>query len=59
MLFPISTAKGVKIWPELLEIPEDVMQVALLPVGYTVGTNFKVVDRPAPQTITSFDTWGA
>jgi len=44
---------------KLLEIPEDVMQVALLPVGYTQGTDFKVVDRPAPETITSFDTWGS
>jgi len=44
---------------QLLEMPEDVMQVALLPVGYTRGTDFKVVDRPAPETITSFDTWGS
>jgi len=44
---------------ELLGIPDDVMQVALLPVGYTVGTDFKVATRPAPETITSFDTWEA
>ena len=43
----------------LLEIPEDVMQVALLPVGYTKGTDFKVARRPAPETITSFDTWSS
>jgi len=43
---------------KLLEMPEDVMQVALLPVGYTRGTTFKVAERPAPETITSFDTWG-
>jgi nitroreductase len=44
---------------QLLEIPEDVMQVALLPVGYTRGTDFKIADRPAPETITSFDTWAS
>jgi len=44
---------------QLLEIPEDVMQVALLPVAYTKGTDFKVAVRPPPETITSFDTWGS
>ena len=42
---------------ELLAIPEDVMQVALLPVAYTKGTDFKIAKRPAPETITHFDTW--
>jgi len=42
----------------LLGIPDDVMQVALLPVGYTKGTDFKVAERPGPETITSFDAWG-
>jgi nitroreductase len=41
----------------LLGIPEDVMQVALLPVGYTRGTDFKIAARPGPETITSFDRW--
>lgn len=44
---------------DLLGMPEDVMQVALLPVGYTKGTEFKVAKRPAPATITSFDSWGS
>jgi nitroreductase len=44
---------------KLLGIPEDVMQVALLPVGYTRGTDFKVAARPGPETITSFDRWQA
>jgi len=44
---------------DLLGIPEDVMQVALLPVGYTKGTDFKLAERPAPESITSFDTWGS
>ena len=42
---------------KLLGIPENVMQVAQLPVGYTKGTDFKVTSRPAPDTITSFDHW--
>jgi nitroreductase len=44
---------------KLLGIPENVMQVALLPVAYTKGTDFKVSERPAPETITSFDSWSA
>ena len=42
----------------LLNMPEDVMQVALLPVAYTKGTDFKIAKRPPPEEITSFDTWG-
>jgi nitroreductase len=42
---------------KLLGIPDDVMQIALLPVAYTKGTDFKVASRPGPETITSFDTW--
>ena len=41
----------------LLNMPEDVMQVALLPVAYTKGTDFKIAKRPPPEEITSFDTW--
>jgi len=44
---------------DLLGIPEDVMQVALLPVAYTKGTDFKIAKRPPPEEITSFDTWSA
>lgn len=42
---------------DLLGIPDDVLQVALLPVAYTVGTEFRPAARPAPETITSFDGW--
>ena len=41
----------------LLGIPEDVLQVALLPVAYTQGTDFRVADRPPVESITSFDGW--
>ena len=42
---------------ELLGIPGNVLQVALLPVAYTVGTNFKRASRPAPDTITHWNAW--
>lgn len=42
---------------EVLEIPDTVSQLALLPVAYTIGTDFKIADRPAPDTITHWDEW--
>lgn len=42
---------------ELLGIPDDVLQVALLPVGYTKGTDFKRAARPDPSTIIHWDQW--
>ncbi len=43
---------------ELLGIPENVTQVALFPVAYTIGDEFKPVKRPPAEEITYFDTWG-
>ena len=43
---------------EILGIPEGVTQVALLPVAYTVGTEFKRAKRPEPETITYWNQWG-
>ena len=44
---------------ELLGVPYDeVTQVALLPVAYTVGTDFKPATRPPVEGITYWDTWG-
>lgn len=42
---------------ELLGIPDDVMQVALLPVAYTLGTDFKTAKRPPPASIIHYNTW--
>lgn len=42
---------------EILGIPDDVMQVALLPVAYTLGTDFKRAERPPIADITHWDTW--
>ena len=42
---------------ELLGIPDDVMQVALLPVAYTLGTDFKRASRPPVANITHWNAW--
>lgn len=41
----------------LLGIPADVTQVALLPVAYTVGTEFKPAARPPVEGITFWNGW--
>ena len=43
---------------ELLGIPDDMTQVALIPVAYTTGGDFKPADRPPIEDITYWDTWG-
>jgi len=42
---------------ELLGIPDDVLQVALLPVAYTIGTDFKRAARPPVSGITHWNGW--
>jgi nitroreductase len=44
---------------DVLGIPDGVTQVAMFPVAYTIGTDFKPAHRPPPETITSFNEWGA
>jgi nitroreductase len=41
----------------ILGLPENVMQVALLPVAYTRGTDFKRAQRPPVSTITHWNGW--
>jgi nitroreductase len=41
----------------LLGIPDDFMQVALLPVAYTMGTDFKPAKRPPIGDITHWERW--
>jgi nitroreductase len=43
---------------ELLEIPKDVLQVALLPVAYTRGGDFRPAARPPLENITFWNRWG-
>jgi nitroreductase len=42
----------------VLGIPEDVTQVALIPVAYTVGTDFKPARRRPAAEITYWNGWG-
>jgi nitroreductase len=42
---------------ELLGIPDDVTQVALLPVAYTKGTDFSPAARGPVEHITYWDRW--
>jgi len=42
----------------LLGIPEDVVQVAMLPVAYTKGTDFKAAQRPPVEHIVHWESWG-
>ena len=42
---------------EILGLPENVMQVALLPVAYTKGTDFQPASRPPVAEITHWDSW--
>lgn len=42
---------------KLLGIPDNVLQVALLPVAYTKGTDFKRAVRPPVSEITHWNGW--
>jgi len=48
---------GEKAAAELLDIPDDVTQVGLLPVAYTLGTDFKAATRQAAEEVTYWNTW--
>ncbi len=43
---------------ELLGIPEGVSQIVLLPVAWTIGTDFKPASRRPASEIVWFDRWG-
>src|SRR5262245_13025824 len=42
---------------KVLGIPDNVLQVALLPVGYTKGGDFKRASRPPVTNITHWNRW--
>jgi nitroreductase len=42
---------------ELLGIPEDVTQVGLIPVAYTLGTEFKLGPRQPVEELTYWNRW--
>lgn len=51
----LGDAKAVA---DLLGIPAGVTQVALIPVAYTKGTNFRPAKRPPVTEITHWNHWG-
>ena len=44
---------------ELLGIPENITQVALLPVAYYTGDDFKPANRLPSDQLTYWDSWGS
>ena len=43
---------------DILGVPDDIIQAALLPVAYFKGTDFKPARRIPGQELTYWDTWG-
>ncbi len=41
----------------LLGVPDDMTQCGLLPVAYTIGTEFKPAQRPAADSIVHWNGW--
>jgi nitroreductase len=42
---------------ELLDLPTDVKQFALIPVAYTIGTEFKRAERIPPEETVHWNRW--
>jgi nitroreductase len=42
---------------ELIGLPAGMRHVALIPLAYYTGDTFSPAERPAPETITSWNTW--
>jgi hypothetical protein len=42
---------------ELLGIPDTVTQVALIPVAYTKGVDFRTADRRPVEEVTYYNSW--
>jgi len=42
---------------EILGLPDNILQVALLPVAYTLGTDFKRAERPPIDGIVHWNSW--
>ena len=56
VLTTLSMMKEKEI-SQLLGVPEDMTQCGLLPVAYTIGTDFKPAQRPDVETITHWNGW--
>ena len=44
---------------ELLGVPDDMTQVALLPIGFYTGDTFKPAGRLPAASRTHWDRWGS
>lgn len=44
---------------ELLGIPDDVAQICLIPVAYTIGEDFKPPPRQPVEEVTYWNSWGS
>ncbi|MDL4775255.1 MULTISPECIES: nitroreductase family protein [Thermomonosporaceae] len=44
-------------YTEILQLPDTMTPVALLPVAYTIGDEFKPAERPPIETITRWNRW--
>ena len=42
---------------QLLGIPDDIAQVALIPIAYTIGTDFKTAPRKSLDGVLHVDSW--
>jgi nitroreductase len=42
---------------ELLDLPDDYTQVALIPLAFYTGDAFRKAERPPAETITYWDAW--
>ncbi|MFC4048077.1 nitroreductase family protein [Actinomadura syzygii] len=46
-----------RLYTEALRLPDTMTPIALLPVAYTIGDEFKPADRPPVETITRWNRW--
>jgi nitroreductase len=44
---------------EILGIPDHATQVALLPIGHTIGTEFKVAERNSIESVAFLNSWNS
>jgi nitroreductase len=42
---------------EILGIPDHATQVALLPIGHTIGTDFKLAERKSIDAVAFLNSW--
>jgi hypothetical protein len=58
-VYPSSLKRKEREVAELLGVPDDVTQIAMIPVGHTIGTDFPPAPRPPSTDVAYVDHWGA